>query len=293
MSFTLRDDNNEPILIKSEGFSKFTVVWLNMTKEFSNPLYAALEEDDLKFIKNFQIGSMKGISFEIGDKSYNIMYEPVDTRETIDNEGYPVKFEISGPIGERCLYVTWEIVAGFERVSSCFVSDDTKTDDVEFIKILSNPQDHPHGVLVSIAGKEKQALNCGEPMRYRNQDYYDQRKLDDYHKKYMWQTIKSELYTNNDVEATLKILEHARLINILENKDSLNLAREIDKQNSIISRLNLELVSVKDSLATQIAENKLLKDNQEKLQNENKIYKDERNTFKKDLAQKLSAVLKQ
>jgi hypothetical protein len=293
MSFTISDNDNEPILIESTGIYNFKVVWRTITKKFSNPLYGALKEDDFTSIKNFQIGDMRGLTLMIGENSYNIMHEPVDIRNITDKNGYPIKFEISGPTGKRRLYATWQVAQGFDRVSSCSVSDYTKTDDVEFIKILCNPQDYPHGVLVSIDGYETEALNEGRSTRYESSETQEQRELDEYYKNYMWQTIKSELETDNDVETTLKILEHSRLINILENKDSLNLAREIDKQNSIIKQLTIDLTSAKESLATQIEENKSLVSNQEKLQKENKIYKDERITFAKDLAQKLSEVLKQ
>jgi hypothetical protein len=131
---------------------------------------------------------LKVLLFKINNDKFTIIYEP------IDKDGYPIKFDISGPSCQRTLYVTWSITSDFNKVSVCHVT----TNGIEFIKIFCCPQDLPHGVLISINGIKHEVIDI--KTKYENSTYY---------KNYMWQTIKSELACTTDVETASKILEHA------------------------------------------------------------------------------------
>lgn len=286
MSIELCDNNNEPILIKTKNGYYFEVVWKNTTKKFTKRMYKALKAEDITTIENFQINEMKVLVLKIYDEKITIVYEKIDQLEFIDSDGCPMKFEISGPFGQRRLYITWEIKIGFNEVSSCAVDDSATTANIKFIKILSHPQDMPHGVLVSIDGIEHEALS--------NQQKYDnnnEKEQNNYYRNYMWQTIKTKLDTETDVETAFKILENMRLINILENKDVITLARNIDQQNSLIEKLTADLASTKTFLEKQIQNNTELSQARDILQTQNNTYRHERATFKQELITKLSNAL--
>jgi hypothetical protein len=279
MSIELHDSFNEPIHINSDN-NKFSVVWRNITKQFNNPIYKSLQAEDITNINNFQIGELKALLFKINNDNFTFIYEPIDTRSLIDKDGYPIKFEISGPSCQRTLYVTWSITSDFNKVNVCHVNNNVTTNDIEFIKILCHPQDLPHGVLVSINGIKHEVIDT--KTKYENSTYY---------KNHMWQTIKSELACATDAETASKILEHARLVEILENKDIITLARTIDMQNDTVKKLTEDLRNTKTVLENQIQNYNELKDTCDNLQMQNKKYIDDRDTFKKELTSKLAKVV--
>lgn len=285
MSFTIYDPDNEPITIeKNKNSSNVKVSWKSATRVIQYGW--RVTHDNTELVRSFSIGNLHGIQLNLNGELVELLHEETDIIEFNDPKGYPVRFEISGPTGQRRLYVTWEYAKGYNRVTSTSVRNDVTTADCKYIKILCDPQDPPHGVLVEIKG---QRVEVGQKRSSWAEDH-DQ-KTDKCYRNYMWQEIKTALDIESDTGASLRLLELARLADILRGKDVLQLAQDIDS-------LKLECDSLKSQLQTtrNVADehrensNRLVAELQttrlelEKLQGE-------RTTFKQDLVGKLQNVL--
>ena len=232
----IEDENNEAITINQDSsryYSRVEITWRSQKTKL-NSFSKPLQREDIGTIENFRIGRLIGVRLSIQDEVIELVDEEVDQRTVKDKFGDDVKFTISGPRGSRILSATWFISDNYTKTTTCGVGDDTTTADLEYIKVLCEPQDHPHGILVKIRGMEVEIDNRQESERPTFT-----------YLQHLWAEIQHQTELENDFDVAMTCSENIRLIKILKGRDLLELTQQLDHSQLELTKEKAELENAK------------------------------------------------